>query len=102
MCRAGGGEQQCSTPARHERPHFIAPDLLFFYDFYRWKVRAGAAMRDERNHDGYRLIQILWLNPGYQEKTDRALGPGALLAFRVRHSIWVSRLAGRATDRGDS
>ena len=64
MCPAGGGEQFCSKPAGHERPHIDAPDLLFFsYDFYCWKVRAGAAERCERIFNDFRLTPLLWFTP---------------------------------------
>ena len=63
MCPAGGGEQRCSKPARHERPHNDAPDILFFtYDLFCWKVREGAAVRDERTIVDFRLTPLLVVN----------------------------------------
>ena len=83
MCPAGGGEQFCSKPAGHERPRIDAPDLLFFsYDFYCWKVRAGAAERCERIFDDFRLTPLLSFNPMLSR--ENGSGPRARRLVSIR------------------
>ena len=99
MCRAGGGGQRCSKPARHERPHLDAPcSLPIVFNIISWKVRGGAAPRDERTVHRVRRSRFLGLAYAIGRKRIGPWGPAPRLHHGLNHGIGFPRLSKSTAD----